>query len=118
MAIKFPKIYIKKLNIEEPDRMRLWIATAGFFVVFLGYHFNILERFELVTYDYRFHAKGSREANPQIVVIEISDESVTKIGRWPWDRDWHATLIQVLKKAGAKAVVFDVLFSEQSNPAK
>ena len=56
--------------------------------------------------------------DPGIVVIEISDDSVAKIGRWPWDRDWHATLIKILSEAGAKAVVFDVIFSEASDPAK
>lgn len=51
-------------------------------------------------------------------MIEISDDSVAKIGRWPWDRDWHATLIGILKEQGARAVVFDVLFSEPSDPEK
>jgi diguanylate cyclase (GGDEF)-like protein len=49
-------------------------------------------------------------------VIEISDDSVAKIGQWPWARSWHATLIKILKEAGARAVVFDVIFSEASKP--
>lgn len=47
-------------------------------------------------------------------MIEISDDSIAKIGRWPWDRDWHATLITALKEGGADAVAFDVIFSEPS----
>lgn len=71
-----------------------------------------------MTYDYRQIIKGPRPVDPRIVVIEISDDSIAKIGRWPWDRDWHATLIKVLSEQGAKAVVFDVLFSEASDPEK
>ena len=36
-----------------------------------------------------------------------------KIG-WPWPRDTYALMIQYLTRAGARAVVFDALFSEPS----
>jgi diguanylate cyclase (GGDEF)-like protein len=89
-----------------------------FLLVFVFFHFNVLQRFELVTCDYRFILKGDRKADPRLAVIEISDDSVRKIGRWPWDRDWHAALIKILDELGAKAIVFDVIFSEPSDPAK
>lgn len=96
--------------------MRVYITVAVFAAVFLLFHIDVLKRFELVTYDTRQILKGPRPVDPRITVIEISDDSVAKIGRWPWDRDWHATLIKILSEQGAKAVVFDVLFSESSQP--
>lgn len=96
----------------------MYITVAVFGAVFFLFQLDALKRFEFVTYDYRQILKGPRAVDPGIVVIEISDDSVAKIGRWPWDRDWHATLIKVLSEAGAKAVVFDVIFSEASDPQK
>ena len=98
--------------------MRVYITAVVFAAVFFLFHFDLLKRFELVTYDYRQMIKGPRTTDPRIVVIEISDDSISKIGRWPWDRDWHATLVKILSDQGAEAVVFDVLFSEPSDPVK
>ncbi len=84
-------------------------------MVFL--YFDLLQRFELVTYDYRFRLKHNPIINPRIMVIEISDDSIQEIGRWPWTRDWHADLVRVLHEWGASAVVFDILFPEKSEPS-
>jgi len=54
--------------------------------------------------------------NPNIIIVEINDENISKIGRWPWERKWHAAIVYALKELGAKHVFFDILFSEASNP--
>ena len=113
---------LKKMNIfrkiGEQDTARILITVMVFLSVFFLYHSDLLRRFELVTYDYRVMLKGKKPADPRIVVIEISDDSVAKIGRWPWDRDWHATIVKILKELGAKKVAFDVIFSEKSDTEK
>jgi adenylate cyclase len=38
--------------------------------------------------------------------------------QWPWPRSIHARLIEQLKKAGAKVIGFDVLFTERSEPSE
>lgn len=101
---------------NEQDTTRVLITAFVFLCVAFLYFFQTLQRFELVTYDSRFILKGTRPTDPAIVVVEISDDSVKKIGRWPWTRDWHATLIKILDEMGAKAIVFDVVFSEKSDP--
>jgi adenylate cyclase len=45
-------------------------------------------------------------------VIAIDDESLRRLGQWPWPRARIAELIDKLSGAGAAAVVLDVLFSE------
>ncbi len=116
-----PKFNLKFSALFENENQsvtRVLITFVVFLSVFFLFHFDLLKRFELVTYDYRVMLRGQRAADPKIVVIEISDDSVAKIGRWPWDRDWHATLIKALKEIGAERVVFDVIFSEKSDPQK
>lgn len=47
-----------------------------------------------------------------IVIVDIDDKSISKLGRWPWSRSRHAQLLDKLTKAQSKIVVFDVLFPE------
>lgn len=45
-------------------------------------------------------------------IIDIDEESLAKIGQWPWPRSRIAELVERLRKAGVAAVGFDVLFAE------
>src|SRR5271163_5079735 len=40
-------------------------------------------------------------------IIEIDDESLKRLGQWPWPRERLATLVEALKNAGAAAIAFD-----------
>lgn len=83
-------------------------------VVLTLYAFNLLERLELVALDYAFQLRGEIPQNPNIAIIEMGEDSVESIGRWPWPRSWHATMTAILKKYGARQIIFDVLFAEPS----
>ena len=77
----------------------------------------LLERAELVTYDWRVRRTAHPSApSPDIIMVSIDDDSVRRmagiVGRWPWPRLAHATLIDFLARAPAKLVVYDVLFTE------
>ena len=73
---------------------------------------------ELDTYDLRVQATA-RPAAPseRIVLVSIDNDSIRRmeplVGRWPWPRLVHATLIDYLAAAGAKVIVYDVLFAER-----
>ncbi|HUQ88452.1 MAG TPA: adenylate/guanylate cyclase domain-containing protein [Vicinamibacterales bacterium] len=87
----------------------------------LAWLFGLLEfthRIELQTYDLRV-AATARPAAPsdQILLIFIDDESIRRmepiVGRWPWPRLVHATVIDYLAAAGAKVIGYDILFAER-----
>jgi len=83
-------------------------------VLLLAFLKDPLEKFELITFDYRMKSLPQASIHPDIVLIEMAEDSIEDIGRWPWPREWHATLIKALSGYKAKAIVFDVLFSEPS----
>jgi len=69
--------------------------------------------FEARGYDLAMRLRSSPEAPPQVAVIQIGDESISLLGRWPWPRSIHAKLIASLReKYHPSAIVFDLLFSE------
>lgn len=118
MNLQLPRRFVEFFTVEQQDRTRAILSLIVLLTTLLMHQIDLLKRFEYVLYDYRFHFKGMRASDPRIVAIEISDDSIAKIGRWPWSRDWHATLVQALTEFGARAVVFDVVFSEPSLPEK
>ena len=54
----------------------------------------------------------SREPSKDIEIIDIDDDSVANLGRWPFSREIHAQLVDKLSDAKPKAIVFTVFFSE------
>ncbi len=73
---------------------------------------------EHVSYDLRAAAARPPAIDPRIVHINIDDPSVRPevLGRWPWPRDVHARLVDLLTQLGAGAIVFDVEFVEPQAP--
>ena len=49
-------------------------------------------------------------------IVDIDDESIHLIGRWPWTRQKMAELVDALTKAHVAAIGFDFLFSENDRP--
>jgi len=49
----------------------------------------------------------------EIVIVAIDDQSIQFFGEWPWSRERHAAMIEKLFSSGARAVGYDVTFSEQ-----
>ncbi|RDU96895.1 CHASE2 domain-containing protein [Trinickia dinghuensis] len=92
-----------------------WLAigcfgvAAVFFVVFWG----IATNFNRLVYD-RMLTMRSQPLAPEISVVRIDDDSVSELGRWPWPRTLQARLIDAVAKAGAAAIVYDVLLTEPS----
>ena len=59
-------------------------------------------------------------AQTNVLVLDIDEDSLARLGQWPWPRDQMAQLLDRLREAGAAVVVFDVLFAEpdRSSPTQ
>jgi adenylate cyclase len=51
-------------------------------------------------------------AQAPVIIVDVDEDSLDKIGQWPWPRDILAQLVDRLNEAGAAAIAFDVLFAE------
>jgi PAS domain S-box-containing protein len=79
---------------------------------------TLFRSFELRTVDQRFLLRGTRQAQTPLALVFIGDDSIEAYGHWPWSWTWHAMLIDALKRAGARLVLFDVLFAEAPSTAE
>ncbi len=77
---------------------------------------GIMQRLEWAGYDAYMRVASSAARPPDdIIIVAIDELSFEEIGlQWPWPRDLHAELIRALHRAGARAIVFDVLFDRPS----
>ena len=95
------------------------VLSAGIFLVFLATillsYFRILDNYELETLDIRFRLRPSIPIDKNIVIIEIGDDTIDKLGEWPISRQYHAALVDALTEAGVEAIIFDIFFSEESD---
>lgn len=46
-------------------------------------------------------------------IINIDDESLSKLGQWPWPRTRIAELLKILQAANPKAIAVDIIFAEK-----
>ena len=97
-------------------RSGLWAAAAALLGLASG-GLPIVRALELRTLDTRFRMFAEPEtARKDIVIVDINEDSLRALrdlpeyGRWPWGRGAHANLVDVLKHAGARWIVFDILF--------
>ncbi|MBF0386942.1 MAG: CHASE2 domain-containing protein [Candidatus Omnitrophica bacterium] len=77
-----------------------------------GSYFRVFEKNELDALDLRFRLRPAIERTDQVVIVEIDNDTIKSLGLFPLDRGYHAKLVEALSRAGARAVVFDMFFSE------
>lgn len=62
--------------------------------------------------DVMFHLRGPTPTSGEIVIVDIDNASLARVGQWPWPRTIVAELTDRLREAGARVVGFDILFAE------
>lgn len=70
-----------------------------------------LQSLELWLYDLRVQAQPPRDPSPELCFVAMDSASEQSLGAMPWRRGLHARLIDLLTRAGARAIVMDVVFS-------
>ncbi|MCB1047975.1 MAG: CHASE2 domain-containing protein, partial [Calditrichaeota bacterium] len=108
---------------RTPDNLRrLWSPVwVGFVGILLAGIFALLDSsvfgLELRTLDLRFQLRGplSLEHSP-VVIVQVDNRTYKDLdARWPFSRAWHARLLRNLRAAGARTVIFDIMFTESAS---
>jgi adenylate cyclase len=73
----------------------------------------LTEFIELKFYDLKFLYRGARPPSPQVVIVAIDDESVKRVGRWPWSREVMAQLLGGIKEYDPRVIGLDIIFAER-----
>lgn len=80
-----------------------------------------IEQIRLLVFD-TYQRSEPRRYDPAlpVKVVAIDDESLSRLGQWPWPRTIVAALVERLHRAGAAVIAFDIVFAEpdRSSPER
>ncbi|MGB8992813.1 MAG: adenylate/guanylate cyclase domain-containing protein [Desulfobaccales bacterium] len=80
---------------------------------------RVFQPFRLKTLDLFFRHVPLLAASPDVVVVTVDQPDLDFFKNqgitWPWPRQLYAPLIDYCRRAGAQAVIFDILFTEASS---
>ena len=97
--------------------------SAKFFVllviVFWGMlaAFGLLQKFDYRLYDLMLGLRPVPQERPELLFVEIDNQSLEAMGPWPWTRDIVANALIRIKELGANEAVFDIEYLSPSNLA-
>lgn len=80
-------------------------------VALLTSYSGVLGRVDNLIYDLGQRLHGGPPPD-DLVIVAIDEDSLSKLGRWPWSRRLHATLIDRLHADGARAIGLDLVIAE------
>ncbi len=109
------------MNKLRKKSINKWIIDTGLTVLalFFAYIFamsGVAQNLEHKFYDLRFEVRGELSmVNSDIVIVAIDDQTFATLKRkWPFPRAYFARVLRNLNAAGAKLIVVDVEFTEDS----
>src|SRR6267154_940022 len=115
---RFPRIPVRFLDFA------LALAITASAVVLFAYSgiggntragFAFLQNIELRSLDFRFAFRGERVHDDRIVIVDIDDTTLQKLGSFPIPRLAYDQLVRRLHDAGARVVAFDATFPTVAN---
>ena len=87
----------------------------GIMVLFLVFWFvrlPFLDTLELKYYDVMMKFRGQPESPSNIVMVDIDDASIEKLGRWPWPRSLVAEGLDRINAGKPKVIGLNLLLTE------
>ncbi|MBB4000450.1 CHASE2 domain-containing protein [Aureimonas pseudogalii] len=71
-----------------------------------------LERLTPLVFDAYQRALPREQAGASVVVVDVDEVSIARLGQWPWSRAVLARMVDRLGELGAAAIAFDMVFPE------
>jgi len=107
----FAKRWRRRAWLAGP--VAIGLATLALFLLMALSNPVPLQRARVLVFDtYQRTAPWQGPVVSSVAIVDIDEESIRRLGQWPWPRTELATLTRRLAAAGAQAVVFDIVFSE------
>lgn len=111
---------IKSILTNKNRLYGILICVSVFLVACLVLRFLPFSYLENRTYDSRMAFAGNySKPSDEIIFIELDQDSIDWAKEvlgwsWPWPRSAYADLVDFMRIGGAKAIAFDVLYTEPS----
>ena len=99
----------KKRNIYLLISISIFLFISFLYLI----HLSFLDILEKKIKDEFFLIRGPLKTTNNIIIVDIDEKSLLKLGQWPWERSKLATILYNLTKAKAGIIGLDIFFPEK-----
>lgn len=110
MSSRLPSVLLRAVALRGMAVALAALAVVLFVVFAPGVH-RALEEAGLDPV-WRWAAKQSSVEEQRVVVVRIDEDSLARVGSWPWPREQMAALVGALHREGAAVQLIDIVFPE------
>lgn len=71
-----------------------------------------IRQLDRIGYDLMLRRLGEKPHNPNVLIVDIDEASLTRYGQWPWPRHLVARLLNIVRDGKPDSVGIDILFAE------
>ena len=98
----------------------LSLIAICFLIIVFNFETNLKKRIGFLNYDLYQNIFEEDFSTNKVVIVDIDEKSIEKIGQFPWRRDVYSTILENLNSAEVSVIAFDIFFSEEDtqNPVK
>lgn len=96
------------------------LIVICFLIIVYNFETNLKKRIGFLNYDLYQNIFEEDFSTNKVVIVDIDEKSIEKIGQFPWRRDVYSTILENLNSAEVSVIAFDIFFSEEDtqNPVK
>ncbi|MBI9082504.1 MAG: CHASE2 domain-containing protein [Desulfobacterales bacterium] len=98
--------------LKKHPTVFLGLGITVLFLVFGFMRVGFFDTLELKFYDVRMALRSDTEAASDIVMVDIDDDTIEKLGRWPWPRRLIAEGLRKINAGAPRAIGLNFILSE------
>lgn len=99
--------------LDRPTCRTLLLGGVSFLVITLLSFLSLGRILENQALDLAYRLRPHLAPPEDLLIVAIDEPSLQEIHLpWPWPRQLHAAVVERLRAAGARLIIFDLLFSE------
>ena len=93
------------------------VGITFLFLALAFFRADFLDSVELTLYDVMMRLRAAPESPSPVVMVDIDDDAIEKLGRWPWPRSLIAKGIEKITLGAPKAIGLNLILSEPEESA-
>ena len=100
--------------MKKGDRWALIIPSIMVGLVLLLNVVPAWRSLDYLVYDWLLYARSPIEEDERLLIVQVDDASIARVGSWPWSRDILADGLWRMREFGADRAVFDIEYMDTS----
>lgn len=106
----------RRLKSARPRSFKLLLGGVAVLLLALlidtAFRDGLSRLSDLVFDGFQRAAPRAATLDPGVLVVDIDEASLARVGQWPWPRDQIGQLVDTVGSLGAAAIAFDMVFTE------